>query len=398
MTALHCRRGGCNVLLLDSQKNIGAKILMSGGTRCNLTNLTVTEKDYSSENLRFARNVLRAFSPVKAKKFFEDLGVPVVVEEEDKVFPLNQSAKTVLDAFLKAVSQEGIALKTSSRVAAINFKSPYFYANGEGFEYCSRAVVLCAGGLSYPSTGSNGKGYELAKVLGHPMVATSAALTPLKTDDRNWKSLMGVSFPCRLTVFTDENHVSFEGPFLFTHFGFSGTVALNISRYWDRGKNKKYSPLMISFLPTENNQTLQKKWLDAAREHPQQTIKGFLSRRLPERFVEVFLKKINLEKEVRLSQVPKVKREEAIRKILHYPLEVTDVYGYQKAEVTAGGVDLRNIDDATMESRLQPGLFFAGEILDVDGRIGGFNFQWAWASGAVAAQGVMKRLRANHLP
>lgn len=396
MAAIQChRRGVPKVLLLDGKKHAGAKILMSGGNRCNVTNFHVTPKDYESENPRFVRDVLRAFPSEKAAAFFQELGVELALEAEGKYFPATHSAKTVLEALLREVRRRGVALQTGCRVAQIRREGNHFALRGEGFVVAARAVILCAGGMSHPATGSDGMGYRLAESFGHTLIPTTPGLTPLLTEDADWKKLSGVSLPCRLTLWVDgKMRTAFEGPFLFTHFGFSGPAVLNISRHWVRQKKEHAVELRADFLPGSNEKKFFDQWTAAAQTHPSRHLKKFLADKLPVRFVEVLLKKIGLSENSILNQILRENRKRLAQSLFHFPLPVTDVFGYQKAEVTAGGVNLVEIDPKTMESRLQAGLFFAGEIVDVDGRIGGFNFQWAWSSGYVAASGAAKRIAA----
>lgn len=391
MAAVICRRGKLNALLLDGQIKIGAKILMSGGTRCNVTNLDVTQKDYESETLKSVRNVLSAFPSARTLEFFKSLGVRLLMEEGGKFFPSTNSAKTVLDALMREIERQGVVLKISHKVKTIRFREGIFQVAGENFEYLSSAVILTTGGLSYPGTGSDGAGYRLAKEFGHRVVPTIPALTPLTTQEADWKSIRGVSLPARLTLVVDgKKGVSFEGSFLFTHFGFSGTPVLNISRHWLRLKDKRGVKLWVDFWNRKEN--FEEVLLNYTKKFPKRLLKSFLEEYFPARFIEVIFKKARIDERCILNQLKRQDRLSLGNALLLCELKVNGVFGYGKAEVTAGGVDLKEIDDTTMESRLQPGLFFAGEVLDVDGHIGGFNFQWAWSSGAVAGLGVAKRL------
>lgn len=383
--ALFCQRQKMKVLLLDGKDKIGAKILMSGGNRCNVTNIEVSEKDYESESPRFVRNILRAFPPTKTIEFFKTLGVNLSLERDGKYFPTTQSAQTILDAFLKEIKKQNIPLKTNYKVNKLSFENGHFHVKGNGFTEKGDKIILCTGGLSHPNTGSDGRGYSLATSFNHSLISTSAALTPLLTSTEGWTQLRGVALPCELTLSVGaKKKISFQGPLLFTHFGISGTPVLNISRHWDR--NEK-SLLTANFLPSLNPDLFKKEWLQATTDHPSWQIKRFLSSQLPQRFIEFFLKLNGISESKSLNQTSKKERDLLIQKLFSTSLPITSVYGYKKAEVTAGGVNLKEVDPKTMESRQQPGLYFAGEILDVDGRIGGFNFQWAWASAYVAAQG-----------
>lgn len=394
MTAIMCRRAKLSVLLLDGQKKIGAKILMSGGTRCNVTNLEIKESDYQSEKPRLVRNILSGFTSAEAMTFFEHLGIHLVHEDEGRVYPSTHSGKTVLDAFLRELNRLGIFLENECKVTSVRLEKGDFAVSGNGFQFFARKVVVATGGLSYPSTGSDGVGYRIAQDFKHNIIPTSPALTPLLTDDAGWKKLSGVSLPCRLALLVNgKKSAAFEGSFLFTHFGFSGPAALNISRHWDRLGAKTDREITISFLPDIPEDDFRQNINRYAVENPRRQLKSFLEERLPQRFVETFLKKIKIPESQTMNQLSRKEREEMISWLYAYRLPVTGIMGYGKAEVTAGGVDLSEVDPVSLESKLCPGLFFVGEVLDADGRIGGFNFQWAWASAVAAAKGIINTLK-----
>lgn len=392
MTAITAKSKGIRLLVLEGQKKPGAKILMSGGTRCNVTNKNVTENDYESENLRFVKHVLSAFPSAKTITFFENLGVRFVCEEGGKYFPTTHSGKTILDALLNCLEKNKIELQLNRRVDSIERYDDGFIVKGSGFSLTSRTVVLCTGGLSYPSTGSDGGGYAIAQLFGHTLVRTMPSLTPFTTDDADWKSISGTALPCRLTLKSGKDKKVFEGDFLFTHFGFSGPVSLNMSRHWLRLKESSQRELYVNWLPDWKEEDLKAWIIQYANQFPKRLVKTLLAEKLPERFVEIFLKKLKLNSDMIINQLTGPQRNLVVKELMQYPLEVSGVVGYSKAEATAGGINLNEIDSRTMESGKQPGLFFAGEICDVDGRIGGFNFQWAWASGYAAGRGVIARL------
>lgn len=393
MTAIMASRAGLETLLVDGRQKVGAKILMSGGTRCNVTNRTVTENDFETETRHAVRSVLQAYSADQAVEFFKELGVTLLLEPNGKYFPSTNSAQTVLDALLREVERSGVKLRTGCKVTQLAFRDGHFEVSGEGFAFESRSVVLATGGLSFPTTGSDGTGYRLAASMGHTQVPTSASLTPLVTDDADWKGLSGVTLPVELTFWEEgKKQKSFEGSFLFTHFGFSGPVALDISRFWIRSSEAKKRKITANFLPSLTEQKFREMLLAETKRDPAQSIKNLLTAFLPERVADVCLSKLGADPRTELNQISRQNRETLIRSLFNFELRVTGDRGYEKAEVTAGGVPLTEIDKATMQSKLQPGLFFAGEITDVDGRIGGFNFQWAWSSGVVASRGLARYL------
>lgn len=391
MAAITCARGSLRVLVLEAKEKIGAKLLISGGGRCNITNLKVSERDYQSGQPRTVRNILRAFPPERTLDFFKELGVSMVLEEGTKFFPKDQSAKTVLNALLQEADRCGVHIEKSRKVKSISYHQNLFQVQGNDFQYNSKTVIMATGGLSYPGTGSDGMGYELAKKFRHKIVSTIPALTPLTTDDPDWKSLSGITLPVTLMLEVNNQEIaSSAGPVLFTHRGFSGPAVLDISGAWLRchAKEKK---LRVNFLPEKNEMALRRELIETLKEHPKWSWKRFLALYFPDRLVEVLLCKLDMSPGLQMTHTSKEEREDLLKGLLHFSLQVTGSLGYEKAEVTSGGVDLAEVDSKTLESKRCPGLFFAGEILDVDGRIGGFNFQWAWASGFVTGMTISKK-------
>ncbi len=392
MTAIWAARGGARVVLFDTRQKIGAKILISGGTRCNVTNLQVTPSDYHGAPSHFLKHVLEAFTPAESIHFFESLGVPLVLEPTGKYFPTTHSGQTVLAALLKEIGRLNVGLRTGICITSVKKSGDGFQLNGQIF---AKRVVLTTGGLSYPETGSDGTGFGIAESLGHTIVQTAPALTPLTTDDEDWKSLSGVTMDVKLSFYNSGKKKSEqEGSFLFTHFGFSGPAALDISRHFALSKKEDQPEIKASFLPKFKEESLKKHFIAAQKKTHGKFIKNFLTDEfsLPARFVEILLKKLKLDEKASVRRVNDPLLGQLTHSLLNCALPVTGVVGYKKAEVTAGGVDLREIKVSTMESRLLPGLYFAGEILDMDGRIGGFNFQWAWSSGALAGRSAARSL------
>lgn len=386
-----------SIFLLDSKPKVGAKILMSGGTRCNVTNESVRPADFEGGPRHFIKHVLEAFTPEQTIKGFKELGVELVLEPTGKYFPATHSAKTVLEALLNEVNRLEIKLLTGTKVTALRKSGDLFELKSDdpNFMARSRTVVLATGGLSHPGTGSDGTGYALAEHFGHPMIPTFPGLTPLLTKDQEWKSLSGVSLEAELSFYLNgKKECSRKGALLFTHFGFSGPAALDISRYFAGAGKGEHPEIKARFLPAENEDSFKIKWDRAQKKTAEKLIKNFLIQKfsLPSRFVEAFLKKIDLDGASTIGNCSGEKRKRLVRSLFYYPLEVTGVYGYQKAEVTTGGVDLKEVKVQTMESKRVCGLYFAGEILDIDGRIGGFNFQWAWSTGTIAGRGAARSL------
>jgi predicted Rossmann fold flavoprotein len=394
--AIFCGRSAphLRIACLDGAPRLGAKILVSGGGRCNVTNRVVTEADFWGGSQRIVRNVLRAFPAERTREFFAELGVPLHEEEDGKLFPDSNRARTVLDALVAETRRVGAQIRTGTRVIGIARGDDVFTIDAaDGFRICARAVVLATGGRSLPKTGSDGVGYEIAARLGHGYVETTPALAPMLLDGARHAQLSGVSHRAALTLrIGGDTRIRLEGSLLWTHFGISGPVALNLSRHWHSARRE--SPdveTLLSVCPDETFESLE-MWLreeEAAR--PRSFIVTVLAGKVPAAIAHAWVSALALDT-VTMAHLSKDDRRRVIRALIEMPLSVRDSRGYNYAEVTAGGIPLEEVDPARMASRVCPGLYLVGEVLNVDGRLGGFNFQWAWSSGWVAGHAVARRL------
>lgn len=388
-------RPGLRVLCLDGARTIGAKILVSGGSRCNVTNVEVSERDFRGGSPRIIRHVLRAFPARSAAGWFEAAGVPLHEEEGGKLFPDTNRSRTVLDALLAACAGAGVEIRSGARVSAVTPSPEGFAVETSSGTVRARVVLLATGGRSLPKSGSDGGGYELARALGHSLVAQTPALVPLTFDGSPFVALAGVSHPASITIADGRDRHVVEGSLLWTHAGISGPAALDASRIWLRATAEGRSPTVtLNVLPGVTFDVLEARLVEAARRRPKGTLRSELAGLVPVSVLEELLGHAEVDPGTAVSQLPREARRAAIRHLLELPLPVAGSRGYQYAEATAGGVPLEEIVPATMASRRCPGLFLAGEILDVDGRLGGFNFQWAWSSGWVAGQGMAAALTA----
>ncbi len=383
-----------SIILFDTKNKIGAKILISGGTRCNVTNTSVKATDYEGGAAHFIRHVLEAFKPEQVRALFSEIGVELVLEPTGKYFPVTNSGRTVLEALIKETKRLGVDLRQNNRIESIQKKGDSFVLTGSapGDRVEAKTVILATGGLSYPETGSDGTGYRIARSLGHSLVPTHAALTPLLSKDSDWAGISGVTMNVTLSFYKNgRKEKERSGSFLFTHFGFSGPAALDISRFWAIHASNSEVAIRASFLPSEKEESFIKKIEREAGASSNQFLKNFLAGfGLTQSFVEVLLRKIGIDGRISVRDLHRKDRTRLVQGLFYYPLEVTGVYGYKKAEVTAGGIDLGEVRVGTLESKKTPGLYLAGEILDVDGRIGGFNFQWAWSTGWIAGMSAAR--------
>jgi predicted Rossmann fold flavoprotein len=383
------------VCCLDSARHIGAKILVSGGSRCNVTNREVTERDFWGGSSRVVRNVLRAFPAGQAAEFFDALGVPLHEEEDGKLFPDSHRSRTVLEALLAEVRRLGVVIETGRRVTDLRRHESCFEIHIDGGPGpTARAVVVATGGRSLPKTGSDGLGYGLVRKLGHGYVETTAALAPLVLGGGRHVALAGVSHPAALSLRVNGRvSTRLEGALLWTHFGASGPVVLNVSRHWHRARlDAGDVELVVSVCPEESFESLEAWWRAQERERPRAQVNTVLATRLPGAIADAWIAAAGIDRETTMAHVNRDDRRRLIHSLIETPIEALDSRGYAYAEVTAGGIPLDEIDAATMQSRVCPGLYLVGEILDVDGRLGGFNFQWAWSTGYVAGHAIAKAL------
>jgi len=364
MAAIFAGRAGKRVVAFDAAPKIGAKILISGGGRCNVTHDVVRAEDFNGNRHAIAK-VLREFDVAQTVAFFEELGVPLKREETGKLFPVSDRARDVVDALLRAAGEAGVEIRTGVRVTSL-----------DGID--AKHIVLATGGRSVPKTGSDGSGYALARALGHTVTPVFPALVPLIVAEGHWaRAISGTSVEAELMVKSPSGRVLHRerGSMLFTHFGISGPAVLDISRHFIAAQP---ATLSANFLPGETFESLERALL--AHDNPHATLASILRRRLPDRLVE------HLASDVPLSRLAKDERRRAVRDVVDCALPVERDRGFDYAEVTAGGVPLAEVDVGTMRSRVAENLSLVGEILDVDGKIGGYNFQWAWATGFIAGR------------
>jgi predicted flavoprotein YhiN len=415
--ALRAAEGGSRVTLYNAHPKIGLKILMSGGTRCNVTHREVEATDFSGGSRPFVARILRAFTPKQTREWFESLGVELKLEETGKYFPTTDDAQTVLDALLRAIEHAGVRVRGGARVVRLERgtggwrlgietvrhsaelgaevsavgETVWPLPKDESLEWVEAdAVVLAAGGLSFPRTGSDGTGYALAAALGHTIVPTIPALTPLTAEDALCRNAQGVTLAAELTLWLGgKRSASATGSLLITHFGYSGPAALDLSRHWlaagveATGVARRVT---ANLAPGDTAQSLAEAWtLDAVAE-PKLSVRRWLGRRVPDSIAVALSGEAGVDPGKHMSQVDRVTRTAVLARLTAREMPVQGTLGYEKAEATAGGVELSEVNPSTLESRKAPGLFLCGEVLDVDGRLGGFNFQWAWSSATVAGR------------
>lgn len=391
------------IIALDGARKLGAKILVAGGGRCNVTHHAVDESAYAGSSRNAIRNVLRAFPVARTVEFFAELGVQLKREETGKLFPTTDDAHTVLDALLAECSRVHAELRHPWRVHRIerigesgepspDGNAPRFLihaAPDSGHPPLqARTLILATGGMALPKSGSDGAGYAFARGLGHTITPlVTPALVPITLDPACFlRELSGVTLPASLTLLSGSGKklVSFTNSTLLTHFGLSGPGPLDISRYWlEQANADPACRLVMNFLPAMNVESLDAALVEA-RSMTMLRVFDRPATALPERLVRAACAHAGIDPTSTGANLSRTARRALATAICALELPATGSRGYSFAEVTAGGVPLSELRLDSMASRVTPGLHIIGEICDVDGRIGGFNFQWAWASGYLA--------------
>jgi len=380
-----------SIILLDGAKKLGAKILVSGGGRCNVTHHEVEASAFAGSSRHAIAKVLRRFDVPQTIAFFRELGVELKREETGKLFPTTDRAQTVLNALLVAAQQAHVVIQHPRRVETVEKIGNSFFVRGEWGEFETSHVILATGGKSLPKTGSDGHGFEIAKSLGHTITPrVFAALVPLTLPPGHFiRELSGLTVPTTLEVRSSKGKklIAFTNSTLCTHFGLSGPSVLDISRYYLEAKfDDPATTLVINWWPGKTVEQLDAELQSLGRA----TVLKCLRENLPERLARALCQQAGVEPSTSGHELTRTQRLALARIVTQMPLPVTGDRGYNFAEVTAGGVPLSELHLNTMESRCCPDLYLCGEICDVDGRIGGFNFQWAWASGYVVGVSIGK--------
>lgn len=386
MCALRLGEAGIRALVLEGQSRPARKLVITGGGRCNLTNVLACPNDYGTSSPRILKHVLKTVSPKDVMAFFRQQGISLVEEEGGKIFTADGRASRVAAELERAALSAGARILCGQKVEEAFFREDVFCIKAAGRKFRARRLVIATGGLSYPSTGSTGDGFRFAKAFGHKIRPTLPALAPLVTPDKSYASLAGISLPVRLVLFSGgKKTATSEGGFLFTHQGFSGPAVLDISRDWQKGGPQKR--LLADFLPQISVDELEKRLMEKGARSGMVSLLGEC---LPKRLAVFIAGKAGIDPHQPAGLLRRDDRRRFLGQLKEHLLAVSVTAGFSRAEVTCGGVDMGELKGASLESRLQSGLFFAGEVLDVDGRVGGYNLQWAWASAAAVAQGVLR--------
>ena len=384
-------RRGRRVVLLEKQDRVGRKLLSTGNGRCNLTNLRAGAGDYHGA-VAAARAALRAWPPRKVVAFFDELGIPCAADEAGRVYPASRQAASVLDALRLGCDEAGVDTRTAFRVSRLSRSGDAFEARAEdGRAVRARCALVCTGGLAAPKLGACGDGYRLLEGFGHAVAPRFPAIAALKTPPEAVRGLKGIRAEGEIALTRDGVPVRVEaGELLFSEAGVSGIAAMQLARRANeilRAGGR--CAARLDFMP---GQDIAAALARRAEQLPRRTMEDFLNGIVPRRLGQALAKAAGLELALPASALTPARIAALAEVVGGWTLPIVGTQGFDQAQVTAGGASLKDFDTRCMQSLRAPGLFAAGEVLDVDGDCGGFNLQWAWSSALMAAEGIDARL------
>ena len=371
-------QAGKNVVVLDSGKKIGRKILMSGGGFCNFTNLDVTPRHYLSQNCHFVKSALARYTNWDFIGLVAQYGITYHEKELGQLF-CDKGAEQIVQMLQSECDKGKVDIQLRQAVVSVEKVANHFEIQTASETYQAQHLVIATGGLSMPALGTSPFGYKVAEQFGIPVIAPRASLVPFtwKESDKPFAALSGITLP----VTASNDRISFSNQMLFTHRGLSGPAMLQISNYWQMGE-----AVDIDLLPAENILDILQ---ELRQSSPKLQLKTVLSRYLSKKLVELWFEQ-NLLKDEVIAQLSKNALQQLEQFIHHWQFIPNGTEGYRTAEVTMGGVDTDHISSKTMEVKSISGLYFIGEVLDVTGWLGGYNFQWAWSSAYACAEGIIQ--------
>lgn len=393
MAAITAARNGKQVVVLEKNDKPGKKLFITGKGRCNVTNACDLEALFENtiSNPKFLYSAIYSFDNQQVMQFFEKLSVPLKTERGDRVFPQSDHSSDIIRALVREMDRLGVEVIFNSEVVEISLSgdngvSTVKLKNGKLLN--AKAVILSTGGKSYPLTGSTGSGFELATKLGHTVTPLYPALVPLKIKQEFCKELMGLSLKnVTLTVMQGKRQLYHDfGEMLFTHYGISGPLVLSASSHITKKIGQQSLRAFIDLKPALSIEQLDKRILREFEANVNKQFKNTLGSLFPSKLIPVMIQLSNIAGDKKINEISKEERMEFVKLIKGLELEVVDTAGFQEAIITQGGINVKEINPSTMESKIVKGLYFAGEIIDLDAMTGGYNLQIAWSSGFLAGE------------
>ena len=390
--AITAARKGAKVLLLEKNDRLGKKLLITGKGRCNVTNDCPAEEVLRNtpRNGRFLYSAMTAFPPESTKQFFENQGCPLKTERGNRVFPQSDRSASILDSLKQALADQGVTVKTGRVRQILTLEGAVSGVRTDGDEYTAPSVILATGGASYPATGSTGDGYAMAQKLGHRVIPAQGSLVPLETAGEDCRRMQGLSLRnVGVRLLDARGKVLYRdfGELLFTHFGVSGPTVLSASCHL-KGEG---CCLVIDLKPALEEGKLDARILRDLELYQNRAMENALTDLLPRSMIPVVLDRLEIDPNMQANSLTKEKRRALVGLLKAFRVEITGKRPVAEAIITSGGVKVSEIDPKTMESKLVPGLFFAGELIDCDAYTGGFNLQIAWATAFAAGRSAAEK-------
>ena len=387
MSALTAASYGAAVCLIEQKDRVGKKILSTGNGRCNYTNLYQTPECYHSSNPDFPWKIISAFDVNETVAFFQELGI-CPKNRDGYLYPNSDQASSVLDVLRMECRERHVQILTDRKCTEILPKKKHFLIRTTQENITSDSVILCAGSKAAPVTGSDGSGYSLAKRLGHSLIPVLPALVQLKCREKFYKSISGVRIQGSLCIYADGKKLAEDkGEIQMTAYGISGIPVFQVSGYAAEALyQKKQVEAVLNFMPDHTEEECLKILKDRVNTRPHKTLEEFFTGLFSKKMSDLWVRLSGISREKQVGKLSHSEFQNLCRLIQSFRTIVTDTNPFEQAQVCRGGIDTREVSAQTMESLLIPGLYFAGEILDVDGLCGGYNLQWAWSSGRVAGK------------
>ena len=387
MAAITAAREGARVTILEHKDRIGKKILSTGNGRCNFTNTYQTPACYRSDNRDFAWNIIQKFNVEKTISFFKELGI-YPKDRNGYLYPYSDQAAAILEVLQIEVAKLDICVMTEINVLDIQPVKRGIRVTTDKKTITADSVILACGSKAAPVTGSDGSGYQLAKLFGHRIVPVLPALVQLRCAEKFYKSISGVRVQGTVEVYADDIFLASDtGEIQLTNYGISGIPVFQVSRYAAKALYKKQSvTAVLNFMPDMNKEEFLLFLKERITLCPYKTLDEFFTGVFPKKLCELWIRLSRLPKEMRVSDLSGEQLEKLVLLIQHLRTHITETNSFEQAQICCGGVDTTEINPDTLESNYVPGIYFAGELLDVDGICGGYNLQWAWSSGFVAGK------------
>lgn len=379
---------GHTVTLLEKNEKLGKKLFITGKGRCNLTNACDMETLFHSvvTNSKFLYSSFYGFSNEQTMDWFENAGLRIKVERGDRVFPLSDHSSDVIRVLQNDLSKKKVSVKLNTQVIKVEKDEKFKIHTKNGKDYSADAVIVATGGLSYPSTGSTGDGFEFAKAFGHSVTECIPALVPIETKEPWVTELQGLSLKNTAIKIFDGKKKLYEdfGEMLFTHFGVSGPMIISASSFVGKKLSEKNLQMYIDLKPALSEEQLDVRVRRDFEENQNRQFKNAISGLFPSKLIPVMIELSGIDPEKKVNVITKEERTRFVKLIKHMEVTLTGLRSFREAIITKGGVKTKEIDPATMESKLTKGLYFVGEVLDLDALTGGFNLQVAWSTAYAA--------------